>query len=413
MRRKTIIFFILAITAAVFMLAACNEPTSISNTADETIANADTLSESSTEILSSSNVYELCYCGDHYTHEPLRQPTPPMNIREMFTDNISEYVYGFENVHTVTYLQLETDWCSTIILWADIHLRDFSFVSLDVAGHYWYEDRQLVIDTREVLLTVPDLLPTDAVVLNVAFAHYLLPHGAIIFTDEYGVRWRMFLGEDMRGGCFPIYHLGMPHEIEAYSYNFVSVPVCGTGHPFGETAMQSDKEIIDGIHYLRDISIWFPDHWTTEASIRAQGYAVEFFNPATNRTEANYTRAEVMVEWDFGELLTAQELLSFWGQSGDIERRVIEIDGVDAAWVKSRILDAQIARSMGITGTDDTGRIIELIMIPHNNTLYTIQFIYSATWQHELDIVSAMRDSITIRSRWDTPCCGLKFLPII
>ena len=76
-----------------------------------------------------------------------------------------------------------------------------------------YLNHSLIINTQEVLLTVPVLRPTDAVVLNVAFEHYLLPHGAVIFTDANGVQWRMFIGQSMRGGCFPIYSLGLPHEI--------------------------------------------------------------------------------------------------------------------------------------------------------------------------------------------------------
>ena len=166
---------------------------------------------------------DLCpYCGEHYVHEPLRQPTPPLNIheidfpREEREAGIAEILRNFENVHKVTYTQFETNWYSTIVLWTDIPLRDFSFVSLDVAGHYWREDRELIIDTREVLLTVDVLLPGDAVVLNVAFSHYLLPHGAIIFTDEHGVQQRMFIIESMRGGCFPIYHLTEAHELATY-----------------------------------------------------------------------------------------------------------------------------------------------------------------------------------------------------
>jgi hypothetical protein len=54
------------------------------------------------------------------------------------------------------------------------------------------------------------------VVLNVFFSHYLLPHGAIIFTDEAGKTWRMFINESMRGGCYPVYGLGFPHEYEQY-----------------------------------------------------------------------------------------------------------------------------------------------------------------------------------------------------
>jgi hypothetical protein len=176
---------------------------------------------------------ERCACGEDYADEVRRRPTPPMNIHEIFPvwqgpdadfpheeheANIAEFLYrfGFENVRTVTYTQRETDWYGTIILWPDSHtpLRNFSVVSLDVAGHDWDENGQLIIDTQEVLLYVPILrhLQLDAVVLNVAFSHYLLPHGAIIFTDELGVQWRMFIVECMRGGCCPIFHLGQAHE---------------------------------------------------------------------------------------------------------------------------------------------------------------------------------------------------------
>ena len=172
----------------------------------------------------------LCECGEHYICDQLRQPTPPMNMHEMFVprqaensqevhaDNVSEFTREFENIYTITYTQFETDWPVTLVLWPDITLYDFSFVSLDVAGHYWDEstpyDHLLVIHTREVLLTVSVLHPTDAVVLNIAFAHYLLPHGAVVFTDTYGIRWRMFVQESMRGGCFPIYGFGWPHRID-------------------------------------------------------------------------------------------------------------------------------------------------------------------------------------------------------
>lgn len=171
---------------------------------------------------------ELCpFCGE-YAHKPIRQPTPPMNIHEIFSPwqgldspfpkeghdaRVTDFVAGFENVHTVTYTQLEMDWYGTIILWADEPLHDFAFVSLDISSHDWGEDGELTIDTREVLLNVPRLLPSDAVVLNVSFAHYLLPHGAIIFTGEDGVQRRMFIWESMRGECYATYHLGEPHEI--------------------------------------------------------------------------------------------------------------------------------------------------------------------------------------------------------
>jgi len=160
------------------------------------------------------NTYELCpTCGVYYIHELLRKPTPPLHIRDVEHFGLgTSFLYQFENTYEVTYLQFETEHPATIAIWTDLLLFDFSFVSLDVAGHDWY-DGQLAINTQEVLLTIPQLLPySDVVVLNFAFAHYLLPHGAIVFTDDQNVRWRMFIHESMRGGCFPVYTLGAKHE---------------------------------------------------------------------------------------------------------------------------------------------------------------------------------------------------------
>jgi len=86
-------------------------------------------------------------------------------------------------------------------------LRDFFFASLDVAGHYWYYDSQLIIYTQEVIYEIDELLPGDAIVFSVAFSHYLLPHAGIGFTDSKGVHRRMFILESMRGGCWPLYLL--------------------------------------------------------------------------------------------------------------------------------------------------------------------------------------------------------------
>jgi predicted small lipoprotein YifL len=161
---------------------------------------------------------EVCSdCGDHKVGENLRIQTPPVNIRESHevADGFSD---EFENTYTCTFIQWETDYYSTLYLWTDEPLRDFKFVSLDAASFYATEEEEpkIMIDTLEVLLTVPELLPTDVVVLNVAFVHYLIPRGAIIFTDEAGKTWRMFIGESMRGGCYPVYGLGLPREYEQY-----------------------------------------------------------------------------------------------------------------------------------------------------------------------------------------------------
>lgn len=226
--KKLSLLFLLALLA----LTACGR------TAEPQVAPQDepALAETPSPTRAPIGLSALCHeCG--YVHEPLREPTPPLNIHELFAPwqgqdadfpqaeheaNVAEFVRGFDNVHTATYIQFEANWYSTIILWTDTPLRDFSFVSLDVAGHEWTEAGQLVIGTQEVLLTVDELLPNDAVVLNVAFSHYLLPHGAIIFTDEQGELRRMFIREDMRGGCYPSYRL-------VYDDNFAETPNISAG----------------------------------------------------------------------------------------------------------------------------------------------------------------------------------------
>ena len=147
---------------------------------------------------------------------PAWQYPPPPFPREEHESVVAEFLKNFNNIYETTYIQWDTEWYTTLVFKSDIPLRDFKLVSLDVAGHYWTDNSELIIDTDEVLLTVPELLPNDAVILNVAFRHYLLPHGAIIYTDEQGTEWRMFIGQNMRGGCYPVFGLGSPHELIIY-----------------------------------------------------------------------------------------------------------------------------------------------------------------------------------------------------
>jgi hypothetical protein len=166
------------------------------------------------------NTYESewCYCGVHHADEPVKQPSPPLNISEVLWDwslnideamilketEIHEFVKGFDFVHEHTYLQWDEGWVNSIVLWPDETLRDFSFVSLTFDGYNVYS-------VAEILLTIDELPPTQAVVLNVAFEHYLFPRGGIIFTEESGEQRRMFIQESMAGGCIPHFHL-VPHE---------------------------------------------------------------------------------------------------------------------------------------------------------------------------------------------------------
>jgi len=164
-------------------------------------------------------------CGLHYTDQGLRLESPPMNIHEIFAvwhgddvgfdyekhvADVDRFVRGFDNVHRAEHVQFDTIFhrYMTMILWPDVPLRDFRFVALDTDAHEWGEDMELIIPTMGTIFSTPELLPTDAVVLNVLFEADELPRGAVIFTDEDGVRWRIFLWEDTRGGCHAFYHLG-------------------------------------------------------------------------------------------------------------------------------------------------------------------------------------------------------------
>ena len=137
--------------------------------------------------------WNLCECGMTF---PIIVQTPPINMQD--SDVNAEFLDDFETVHTYTYIQWDTEWYSTLAFWPDAPVRDFKFVSLNFdAG-----DERMYFYTREVLLTVDELLPTDVVVLNVAFFHYLIPRGGIVFTDDSGEQRRMLITDvSMRGGC--------------------------------------------------------------------------------------------------------------------------------------------------------------------------------------------------------------------
>ena len=193
---------VLALTGCRNANVSINSETSLAETAPpETTIDAD--------ISETAEYSILCDCGEHYVHEDLRTTTPPLNIREPWEWGVTqqqfqESLYQFETIHRITYHQFETEWHGySFVIWTDEPLRDFFFASLDVAGHYWNDDSQLVIGTQEVLYEIDALLLGDAVVFNVSFSHYLLPHAGIGFADSNGVHRRMFISESMRGGCWP------------------------------------------------------------------------------------------------------------------------------------------------------------------------------------------------------------------
>ena len=190
---------------------------------DDDSANSQPLEPYANEASASNANNRICpYCGEDHADELLSYPTPPFNIfewgeipqsrtQEQNDADFDAVLNGFLNIHSFTHLEFETDWPGRIILWADTPIRDFSFVRVSVSEDW--KDGHHLIEVVEELVTIPYLQTTEAFVLNVAFAHYLFPHGAIFFTDEQGSRHPLLILQSMRGGCFPQYFLA-PHNPE-------------------------------------------------------------------------------------------------------------------------------------------------------------------------------------------------------
>jgi len=166
------------------------------------------------------NENEICeFCGDHYIGQDLRAhwQTPPMNIRDVgdwmgvdiHINEMDAFLSSFETVHNFTFLQWETEWYRTLVLWPDRTLTNFSFVELGM-----YDDEyESYFYVLQELLAIDELRPNHAVVLNVAFFHYMIPSGGLVFTDENGEQVRMLiLDASSRGGCWPHFGLGVHSE---------------------------------------------------------------------------------------------------------------------------------------------------------------------------------------------------------
>ena len=162
---------------------------------------------------------ELCeICGDHFVGDDLRHESRPINFRDVhvgYVEFFDEHIDGFlqsrfATVHTTTYVRhgdapgqnLRTSDMAypVMVLWSDVTLYDFQFVSLSVQ-----EDVAFVV--QEVLLTVDVLQPTHAVALKVQLFHYLMPRVGFMFTDAQGVEHHLLLFQSMRGGCWPYWHI--------------------------------------------------------------------------------------------------------------------------------------------------------------------------------------------------------------
>jgi|GEM_PF-3917247 len=123
-----------------------------------------------------------------------------LNIRDLWQVD-DDFLSQFENIHTAEYLQWETEFPATLIIWPNEPLRDFSFVSV-------HSNAICCAYVGRSILTVDELQPSDAVVLTLALMGYIHPACGVIFTDTNGERhYKIFFQEISDLGDGQVFHL--------------------------------------------------------------------------------------------------------------------------------------------------------------------------------------------------------------
>jgi hypothetical protein len=208
-----VVLTILFVSSALFLVACNNDLPHVSVEADNhTPEVIDEIPQhEQDEPLSQENeqpepiIYELCDCGMFFAHEieefDFSSPSSLLRIRDVEPPGPrTHFTYQFETVHTAALVQCEVNYPNYIVLWADEPIYDFSFVSV-------HHNAICCAYVGDVLLAVDRLDPRDAVLLTVAFAHYLFPRAAVIYTDSDGTQHREYIFQNMMGGCAPGFFL--------------------------------------------------------------------------------------------------------------------------------------------------------------------------------------------------------------
>jgi hypothetical protein len=223
---------------------------------------------------------ELCDCGERNANE-LRWCTQPVNIRESWEVD-DDFLEGFENIHTRTYLQWDAEFPETLIIWSSEPLRDFSFVSVN-------SNAICCAYVGETLLTVDELHPTDAVALTVAFAHYLYPRGGIIFTDANDMRHHMFIQESMEGGCVPQYHLVYTNNLIDLRENWIDLEIISIPKAFSY-----EKDIFNYDFFITTCCTFVPSEDVSDAPKMWAGYLQN--ESVEEMTERSLTASEFLFD---------------------------------------------------------------------------------------------------------------------
>ena len=163
-----------------------------------------------------------CYCG---RHDIDRISTAPLNMYFISDWSIQhdtqgakllDYANLFSNVHELTYLQWEGAPYDTLLFWSDEAIYNISIVALSISDEE-VDWQNVVFYTSELIGYFEELNPTDIIVLNVAFSHYIRPHGGIIFTNHAGEVKRLFFhGWDPLEICENHFNLRVFNETHPY-----------------------------------------------------------------------------------------------------------------------------------------------------------------------------------------------------
>lgn len=107
----------------------------------------------------------------------------------------------FDNTYTFRHIEWgDGEHYITIVFMTDEPLRDFSFVTI---GRWYIDQRDRFYYVSDVPFTIEELLPGEAFVLEIWFAHYNFLSAGIVFTDKNNVRQYMGLAQHMAGCCVP------------------------------------------------------------------------------------------------------------------------------------------------------------------------------------------------------------------
>jgi len=162
----------------------------------------------------------LYHCGEHYLGENLRQPTPPLHMREWnevdrdFLDNFGARwgtTFAEHGDMSDPFPFLERWWGydqlqdHTMLLWSEEELFDFRLVALGFTD----TGDEMSFYVRHELDISHWVAPYSLIMVNATLHHYLIPRMGITFTDSRGVHHRLLIQESMQGGCYPLFNLAV------------------------------------------------------------------------------------------------------------------------------------------------------------------------------------------------------------